>query len=73
MIEELVRIGPISISPFGLSMVLAFLAAHWQLGRGMRRRGLGPHHRFPVDRPSRQLPQSIFRLHMSGLRMTGDR
>ena len=41
MIQELVRIGPISISPFGLSMVLAFLAAYWQLGRSMRQHGLG--------------------------------
>ncbi len=41
MIPELFRIGSFSVSPFGLMLVLALLAAYWQLRRGMRERGLG--------------------------------
>ena len=31
MIQELFRLGPLSISPFGVALALAFLAAYWQL------------------------------------------
>ena len=41
MIEELFHIGPLSISPFGVMMMLAFLAAYWQLHRGLAQRGVG--------------------------------
>ena len=41
MIPELFRIGPLSISPFGVMLVAAFLAAYWQLARGMRTLGIG--------------------------------
>ena len=41
MIQELFRIGPLPISPFGVLLVAAFLAAYWQLARGLRRLGLG--------------------------------
>jgi phosphatidylglycerol:prolipoprotein diacylglycerol transferase len=41
MIRELFHIGPLSISPFGLMMVLAFLAAWAQLLWGMKRLRLG--------------------------------
>jgi len=41
MIPELFRLGPISISPFGVLLVAAFLAAFWQLARGMRTLAVG--------------------------------
>jgi len=41
MIQELFSIGPISISPFGAMMVLAFLAAYFQLRWGFRQSGIG--------------------------------
>jgi len=41
MIQELFRVGPIAISPFGVMLVAAFLAAWWQLARGLRRLGIG--------------------------------
>lgn len=41
MIQELFRIGPVAISPFGVLLVLAFLAAYWQLQRGLRLLGVG--------------------------------
>jgi len=41
MIRELFHIGSLSISPFGLMMVIAFLAAWAQLRWGMRRLGVG--------------------------------
>lgn len=41
MIEELFRIGDFSISPFGVSLVAAFLTAFWQLRLGMRQLGVG--------------------------------
>lgn len=41
MIPELFRIGSFSVSPFGLMLVLAFLAAYWQLRRGLGRLGVG--------------------------------
>jgi phosphatidylglycerol:prolipoprotein diacylglycerol transferase len=41
MIPELFRIGSFSVSPFGLMLVAALLAAYWQLQRGMRARGIG--------------------------------
>lgn len=37
MIRELFHIGPLSISPFGVMLMLAFLAAYWQLAWGLRR------------------------------------
>ncbi|MEE8139116.1 MAG: prolipoprotein diacylglyceryl transferase family protein [Thermoanaerobaculia bacterium] len=37
MIRELFHIGPLSISPFGLLMVLAFVAGSFQLRWGLRR------------------------------------
>jgi phosphatidylglycerol:prolipoprotein diacylglycerol transferase len=36
LIPELFRIGSFSVSPFGVFLVLAFLAAYWQLARGLR-------------------------------------
>jgi len=41
MIQELFRIGPIAISPFGVMLVAAFFAAYWQLARGLSRMGAG--------------------------------
>lgn len=41
MIQELFRIGPIAISPFGVLLVAAFFAAYAQLARGLRRFGAG--------------------------------
>ncbi len=41
MIPELFRLGPIAISPFGVTMVIGFLAARWQLKWGLRRLGAG--------------------------------
>jgi phosphatidylglycerol:prolipoprotein diacylglycerol transferase len=41
MIQELFHIGPVSISPFGIFLALAFLASYWQLQRSLRRLGLG--------------------------------
>ena len=41
MIQELFRIGPLSISPFGVLLVGAFLAAFYQLRHGLRRLGVG--------------------------------
>lgn len=41
MIQELFHIGPVSISPFGVMLMLAFLAAAWQLSRGLVRTGAG--------------------------------
>ncbi len=43
MIRELFHIGSLSISPFGLMMVLAFMAGYFQLRWGMRRLELGDH------------------------------
>lgn len=41
MIPELFRIGPLAISPFGVTMVVGFLAARWQLRWGLARLGAG--------------------------------
>lgn len=41
MINELFHIGPISISPFGVMLVAAFVAAWAQLQWGLRRLGVG--------------------------------
>ncbi len=41
MIQELFRIGPIAISPFGVAMVVAFLTAYLQLAKGLERLGAG--------------------------------
>lgn len=41
MIPELFHIGPIPISPFGISLVVAFFTAFMQLRWGMRRLGYG--------------------------------
>ncbi|MBP7586583.1 MAG: prolipoprotein diacylglyceryl transferase [Thermoanaerobaculia bacterium] len=41
MIQELFRIGPIVISPFGVMLVLAFFSGYLQLKRGMKRLGVG--------------------------------
>jgi phosphatidylglycerol:prolipoprotein diacylglycerol transferase len=41
MIQELFHIGKFSVSPFGLMLVCAFLAAYAQLRWGMRRLGVG--------------------------------
>jgi phosphatidylglycerol:prolipoprotein diacylglycerol transferase len=41
MIQELFHIGPLSISPFGVTMVLAFVAAFFQLRWGLRRLAIG--------------------------------
>jgi phosphatidylglycerol:prolipoprotein diacylglycerol transferase len=40
MIPELFRIGGFAVSPFGVFMALAFLAAYFQLLRGLKRAGL---------------------------------
>ena len=41
MINELFRIGPVSISPFGVMLVAAFVAAWAQLRWGLRRLDAG--------------------------------
>ncbi|HXT49962.1 MAG TPA: prolipoprotein diacylglyceryl transferase family protein [Thermoanaerobaculia bacterium] len=41
MIRELFHIGPVSISPFGVMLMLAFLAAYAQLSWGLKRLGAG--------------------------------
>jgi phosphatidylglycerol:prolipoprotein diacylglycerol transferase len=41
MIQELFHIGPLSISPFGVMLMLAFLAGYFQLAWGMKRLGAG--------------------------------
>jgi len=41
MIRELFHIGSLSISPFGVMLMLAFLAAYAQLAWGMKRLGAG--------------------------------
>jgi phosphatidylglycerol:prolipoprotein diacylglycerol transferase len=41
MIQELFSLGPLSISPFGVLLALAFLAAYWQLQAGMRQLTIG--------------------------------
>ncbi len=41
MISELFSIGPLSISPFGPMLVLAFFAAFWQLRRNLLTYGIG--------------------------------
>lgn len=41
MVQEVFRIGSFAISPFGLMMMLAFLAAYWQFGKGLQATGAG--------------------------------
>jgi phosphatidylglycerol:prolipoprotein diacylglycerol transferase len=41
MLREIFRIGPLSISPFGLMMVVAFFAAYLQLRRNLIRLSIG--------------------------------
>jgi len=41
MIQELFRIGPIAISPFGVLLVAAFLVGYLQLRSGMKKLGVG--------------------------------
>ena len=41
MIEEVFHIGSLSVSPFGVMLMLAFIAAYWQLARGLRQTGAG--------------------------------
>ena len=41
MVRELFSLGPVSISPFGVLMAVAFLAAWFQLKWGLRRLGAG--------------------------------
>ncbi|TNF71820.1 MAG: prolipoprotein diacylglyceryl transferase [Acidobacteria bacterium] len=41
MIRELFHIGPVSISPFGVMMALAFLASYGFLRWGLKRQGIG--------------------------------
>ncbi len=41
MIQELFHIGPLSISPFGVTLVVAFFAAYWHLQRAMRHFDIG--------------------------------
>jgi phosphatidylglycerol:prolipoprotein diacylglycerol transferase len=41
MIQELFRLGPIVISPFGVFMVAAFVVGYWELLRNLRRARLG--------------------------------
>jgi phosphatidylglycerol---prolipoprotein diacylglyceryl transferase len=41
MIRELFHIGPVSISPFGVMLMLAFLAGYAQLAWGLKRLGAG--------------------------------
>lgn len=41
MIQELFRVGPIAISPFGVMLVIAFLVGYWRLRAGMKVVGVG--------------------------------
>jgi phosphatidylglycerol---prolipoprotein diacylglyceryl transferase len=41
MIQELFSIGPLSISPYGVMLVAAFLGAYFQLAWGMKKVGAG--------------------------------
>jgi phosphatidylglycerol:prolipoprotein diacylglycerol transferase len=41
MLREIFRIGPVSISPFGLMMVVAFFAAYLQMRRNLARLEIG--------------------------------
>jgi phosphatidylglycerol:prolipoprotein diacylglycerol transferase len=41
MIQELFRVGPISVSPFGVLLVLAFAAGYLQLSWGLKRQKIG--------------------------------
>ncbi|HVS04534.1 MAG TPA: prolipoprotein diacylglyceryl transferase, partial [Thermoanaerobaculia bacterium] len=41
MIRELFHIGPLAISPFGVMLMLAFLAAYLQVSWGLKRLGVG--------------------------------
>ena len=41
MIQELFRLGPISISPFGVMLVAAFAVGYWRLSWGLKRLGVG--------------------------------
>jgi phosphatidylglycerol---prolipoprotein diacylglyceryl transferase len=41
MIQELFRVGPIAISPFGVMLVAAFAAGYWRLVWGFNRLGIG--------------------------------
>ncbi len=41
MIQELFRIGPIAISPFGVMLVAAFGVGYWRLAWGFDRLGIG--------------------------------
>jgi phosphatidylglycerol:prolipoprotein diacylglycerol transferase len=41
MIQELFHIGSFSVSPFGVTLVFAFLASYMQLLKGMRLTGIG--------------------------------
>lgn len=41
MIQELFRVGPLSVSPFGVLLVLAFAAGYLQLAWGLRRLKVG--------------------------------
>ena len=41
MIQELFHIGPVSISPFGVMLMLAFLASYAQLAWGFKKSGAG--------------------------------
>ena len=40
MIQELFRIGPFAISPFGVLLGIAFVAGYFQLKWGLRRLGV---------------------------------
>jgi phosphatidylglycerol:prolipoprotein diacylglycerol transferase len=40
MIQELFRVGPVAISPFGVLLVAAFLAAFFELRRNLKRVGI---------------------------------
>jgi len=35
MIQEIFRLGPISISPFGVMLVAAFAVGYWRLSWGL--------------------------------------
>ena len=41
MIRELFHIGPLSVSPFGVTLVAAFVVAYLQLRWGLKRQGIG--------------------------------
>jgi len=41
MIQEIFRLGPISISPFGVMLVAAFAVGYWRLSWGLKRLGIG--------------------------------